>query len=104
MAALGDVTVLSIRDAQAMVEEAIAKLAPIDEEWVILDQYTIEKSWGWVFFYNSREYVSTGDPQYQLIGNAPYIVNKATGELADTGTAEDIEVYISRYEATLGRA
>jgi len=96
--------VLTISEAQAIVENAMSALMPDDEEWVIVDDYTIEKPWGWVFFYNSREYVSTGDPQYQLIGNAPYIVNKATGELADTGTAEDIEVYISRYEATLGRA
>jgi len=96
--------VLTVSEAQAIVENAISALMPDDEEWVIVDDYTIEKPWGWVFFYNSREYVSTGDPQYQLIGNAPYIVNKATGELADTGTAEDIEVYISRYEATLGRA
>ena len=95
---------LTVSEAQAIVENAISALMPDDEEWVIVDDYTIEKPWGWVFFYNSREYVSTGDPQYQLIGNAPYIVNKATGELADTGTAEDIEVYISRYEATLGRA
>ena len=95
---------LTISEAQAIVENAISALMPDDEEWVIVDDYTIEKPWGWVFFYNSREFVSTGDPQYQLIGNAPYIVNKATGELADTGTAEDIEVYISRYEATLGRA
>ena len=95
---------LTISEAQAIVENAMSALMPDDEEWVIVDDYTIEKPWGWVFFYNSREYVSTGDPQYQLIGNAPYIVNKATGELADTGTAEDIEVYISRYEATLGRA
>ena len=94
---------LSIRDAQAMVEEAIAKLAPVDEEWVILDQYTIEKSWGWVFFYNSREYVKTGDDTYQLIGNAPYIVNRETHELVATGTAEDIEVYIADYEATIRR-
>ena len=95
---------LTVSEAQAIVENAISALMPDDEEWVIVDDYTIEKPWGWVFFYNSREFVSTGDPQYQLIGNAPYIVNKATGELADTGTAEDIEVYISRYEATLGRA
>jgi len=96
--------VLTVSEAQAIVENAISALMPDDEEWVIVDDYTIEKPWGWVFFYNSREFVSTGDPQYQLIGNAPYIVNKATGELADTGTAEEIEVYISRYEATLGRA
>ena len=94
---------LTISEARVIVEKAISELMPVDEEWVIVDDYTIEKPWGWVFFYNSREYVTTGDPQYQLIGNAPYIVNKATGELADTGTAEDIEVYIARYETTLGR-
>ncbi len=94
---------LSISEAQAMVEEAIAKLTPIDEEWAILDQYTIEKPWGWIFFYNSREYAKTGDEKYPLIGNAPYIVNRETHELVATGTAEDIEVYIADYEATIRR-
>jgi hypothetical protein len=86
-----------------MVEEAIAKLTPINEQWVILDQYTIEKPWGWIFFYDSGEYVKTGDGKFQLVGNAPYIVNKETHELVATGTAEDIEVYIADYEATFRR-
>jgi hypothetical protein len=47
--------------------------------------------------------VITGDSKYQLIGNAPYIVNRETGELVDTGTAEDIEDYVADYEATLVR-
>lgn len=86
-----------------MVEEAIARLKPADEEWVILEQCTMEKPWGWVFFYDSREYATTGDPMHQLIGNAPYIVNKETRELVVTGTAEEVEAYIAEYEATLGR-
>lgn len=86
-----------------MVEAAIAEFAPMDDDWVILDQYTIEKPWGWVFFYDSRKYVTTGDPKYQLVGNAPYIVNRETHELVATGTAEAIEVYIAGYEATLRR-
>lgn len=94
---------LTISEARVIVEEAISEFMPVDEEWVIVDDYTIEKPWGWVFFYNSREYATTGDPQYQLFGNAPYIVNKETSELSETGTAEDIEVYIARYETTLDR-
>jgi hypothetical protein len=33
-------------------------------------------------------------------GNAPYLVNKHTGELFVTGTAYEPEHYIERYEAT----
>ena len=94
---------LSVKEARALVQQAISKMAPADEEWVVLDQYTIEKPWGWVFFYNSREYATTGDPMSQLVGNAPYIVNKETHELFPTGTADEIEVYIADYEATIGR-
>lgn len=95
---------LTHTEARALVEAEISEIVPEDEEWVILDDFTIEKSWGWVFFYNSRQYSTTADPQCQLIGNAPYIVNRETHEVLDTGTAESIEVYIARYEATLGRA
>ena len=86
-----------------MVEEVIARSTPAEEECVIIDQHTIEKPWGWVFFYNSLEYLKTGDPKYQLFGNAPYIVNRETHELVDTGTAEDIAVYIAGYEARMRR-
>ena len=65
---------------------------------IILDECTIEKEWGWVFFYQSSEYLETGDFSSQLAGNAPYIVNKATGELHETGTAFSVEHYIKEYE------
>jgi hypothetical protein len=68
---------------------------------VILDDLTIEKEWGWVFFYNTEEYVKTGDFSESLVGNAPYIVNKYTGELVVTGTAYEIEDYIKEYESKL---
>jgi hypothetical protein len=92
---------LSRDQARAMVTRAITELAPADDEYVILEEPTIERSWGWVFFYNSRQYVETQDVQFHLMGNAPYIVNRNTGEMLVTGTAEDIDVYIAEYEATL---
>ncbi len=37
------------------------------EELVILDEHTIERPWGWVFFYTSRGW-RDGDMQYALGG------------------------------------
>ena len=36
-----------------------------------------------------------------LVGNAPYLVNKHTGQLVVTGSAYDIEHYIEAYEQAL---
>ena len=34
-----------------------------------------------------------------LGGNAPFIVNRASGEIIETGTAYEIDRYIKDYEA-----
>jgi hypothetical protein len=75
--------------------------ADTDTDLVLLDDETIERHWGWVFFYNSRAFIETGDYSEALAGNAPFIVNRMTGEVTLTGTAMPIEHYISEYEATL---
>ena len=68
----------------------------------ILDDETIKKSWGWVFFYQSSEFLRTGVTSDALAGNAPYIVHKHSGELVETGTAYPIEYYIEQYEKMHG--
>lgn len=68
---------------------------------LVVDDQTIEKEWGWVFFYNSIDYLKSGEITDALAGNAPYIVNKITGEILATGTAYDIEHYIKEYESKL---
>lgn len=65
------------------------------------DEQTIEKQWGWVFFYNTAEYLTSGNMDDDLLGNAPYIVNKNTGEIVKTGTAYEIDHYIREYESKL---
>ena len=68
---------------------------------VILDEHTIERSWGWVFFYNSRKYVETNEFEHALFGNAPYIVNRFDGSMHVTGTARPTEHYIAEYESQI---
>ena len=69
---------------------------------VIVDESTIEKKWRWIFFYNSERYLTTGEISHALAGNAPYIVNRHTGEMRSTGTAYPIEHYIAEYQGGTG--
>jgi hypothetical protein len=58
---------------------------------------TIELELGWVFFYQTKAYIETGDVMKALIGNAPIIINKQTGAIHVTGTAHRINHYIIKY-------
>jgi hypothetical protein len=61
----------------------------------------IAKSYGWVFFWDSREFIETKNPRKRIAGNAPVIVDRVDGEVRVTGTAEPLEYYLSKYEASL---
>jgi hypothetical protein len=60
----------------------------------LIEAETIERAWGWVFFYSLTDGTL-------LVGNAPLIVNRLSGEIIETGTALPIEAYVDRYESTL---
>ncbi len=69
-------------------------------ELVILDEKTEEYEFGWVFYYNSAQYIETGKFRYALAGNAPLIVNRFNGEIIETGTAQAPKYYINNYANT----
>ncbi|CAN7483775.1 YrhB domain-containing protein [Pseudoxanthomonas sp. LjRoot143] len=89
-------------EARARVEQELSAThdGMTEDTRIILDDATLEKPWGWVFFYTSRRYHETGDFRYALAGNAPYLVERATGRLMDTGTAYPTADYIANYERT----
>lgn len=89
--------------ALAMVEVELSKLSalPDGDAWVVLRQHTIERPFGWVFFYGSRLFAETGDARYAVVGNAPLLVNRFSGVLQYTGTAQPVANYIAEYEAQL---
>ena len=95
---------LNYEDAVAAVEKQLAKVddLPEGDSLVLVSEHTIERPFGWVFFYTSRLYSDTGDIKYALAGNAPLIVNLSSGEVVATGTARLVEHYIAEYEARTG--
>jgi Immunity protein 35 len=73
---------------------------PEGDKYIVVESGTIEKEWGWVFFYTSKKYFQTNDINYAVAGNAPFIVLRKSGRVIETGTAYPIEHYINRFEET----
>ena len=91
---------IDYNQAKEIVDKRLSKL-PIDEvELQIIEEDTVEYEFGWVFFYNSKEYLDTGNTIYALAGNAPLIVDKQDGSVHQTGTAHPIDHYIKQYKET----
>jgi hypothetical protein len=87
--------------AKGLAMERILQWRPVGYEPVIVDEDTIERDFGWVFFWTSREYLETQDYHYALAGNCPIIVNKFDGSTHVTGSAHASEYYIKEYEDSL---
>ncbi|MCU1045140.1 hypothetical protein JAK48_01045 [Stenotrophomonas maltophilia] len=52
---------------------------------------------GWYFCYQSVEYLDTGEFSAQLAGNAPFVVDRDSGEVFDLGTDKPVEEYVVDY-------
>jgi len=75
---------------------------PEGDEIVLLEAETLERSFGWVFFYTSRRYEETRSISDMLVGNAPLIVDRRDGTVHYTGTGRPVEFYLEQYEARRG--
>jgi Immunity protein 35 len=61
----------------------------------IVRESTIAKPYGWIFFYQAKEFLDDGTESARLVGNAPIIVNRNTSELRVTGTARPLDHYLA---------
>jgi hypothetical protein len=70
---------------------------PPEDRIVLMEEHTQEEDFGWVFFYNSKAFIETGEFRYMLGGNAPIIVSRESGAVHVTGTACRIEEYLANF-------
>jgi hypothetical protein len=85
--------------AKQIAARAISKIkvAP-GIELVLLEDKIIERPFGWVFRYNSKKFLETGDYRDSVLGNAPLIIDRRDGSVHLTKTAPPIDFYIEKYE------
>ena len=94
---------VNYEEAKKLAHDYLSSLS-CDYELALLEDKTLTKEFGWIFFYNTKKYVETKDFRDMLGGNAPFIVDKDSGELTETGTAHPVEHYIEEYEQSRGSA
>lgn len=63
----------------------------------LLISEVMQKDFGWIFLFNTREYVETGNNSSRLAGNAPLIFDKLDGVIYITGTSDTLESYVEQY-------
>ena len=76
---------------------------PDKPEMIILDEHTVEKDYGWVFYWTSRPWYETGDFQYAIAGNGPISFGRVDGTLYHCGTSAPLEERIQQQELRLRR-
>lgn len=86
--------------ALQLVQKYLDKIVLSDNEdkLVVIEDSIIEKPYGWVFIYNSKKFIDTGNIFLSLSGNGPVIVEKDTGQIHQLGSSLSIENAIKDYE------
>ena len=87
---------ITIKNAETIANQHMAELQK-DTKVSLQITKIQEESFGWVFFYESKEYIDTGYLSSMLAGNAPFIVDNQAGEVHTLGTAHPAEFYIQEY-------
>lgn len=89
---------ISLQEAIIIAEEHLASRSiKIGKELQLMKERTQEFEYGWVFFYQSKKYLETGNVYYMLGGNSPFIINRNDASMEVTGTAHPVEKYIKEY-------
>jgi hypothetical protein len=89
----------SRRQAESLVKVFLNEGFEVEgDELIILREKTIEKSYGWVFFYSSKQYEETGVLEFMMIGNGPIVFERDTGTIERLDTAFSAQEAIAKYE------
>jgi len=51
-------------------------------EFAIIEEATIEKPYGWIFFYQTKRYLETKQFRDAAFGTEPFIVEASTGKIS----------------------
>ena len=88
-------------EALELVSKQLDGKSSDNVQYVVVNESTIEKPFGWVFFYQSKKFLETGIFMHRLAGNGPVFVNKMTGEIDFFGSLPPFEVILADYERKL---
>jgi hypothetical protein len=73
-----------------------------DADFVVQNELTVERDFGWVFFYTPRRYIETQDPESIILGAGPLIVLRQDGSMQLISTSvsptQAIEIFDEQWK------
>ena len=93
-------TPLTKERALEIARKAVAEIKP-EASFVILEKETVEKPFGWVFFYEPR--AAATDPSAVIPGAGPLVVHRHDGSTTFLSTSVPPEQAIAEYEKVWAR-
>jgi len=98
----------------SMLDDLIpySKARALAEAWVdiftdgrcaLMDE-VVKKPYGWIFHYQSKDFIQSHDIRDMLIGTGPLIVDRLDGNLTVRGSGRSLEDDLSEYEALLPKS
>ncbi len=88
---------LTDKEILDIAERFIRRIVDKSIEPMLYDNI-IKKSYGNIYFFNSKEYILTGNFNKSLMGGGPFLVEKKSGRVVGFGTACILENEIKAYE------
>lgn len=70
-----------------------------NKEVLVLKNYIEKRKNGNLYYYNTKEYLLTGDIFKSLVGHAPFLVEKERGRVVQFSTSTILEKEIEAYES-----
>jgi len=94
---------LTLEEAKRIAYEKIGIELSIENRPIILDIYTLEFDWGFIFHYNGKKYIETEDSEYSYIGNIPILVDRIeSSAIRIGGIGKILDSEIEKYRSTKG--
>lgn len=97
-------TAICITDQQQALAIAQRTVAALSTKYAftVVENETIEKEFGWVFFYTTQAYLESGSPSDLVPGNGPFVVEKADGAVTMLPSSMTPDQAIAQFEAKWG--
>ena len=89
-------TVLSFEECRNMATKKLSSLFP---GAALYDKPIHSGAYGWVFSYQSTEYMRTNNISDAIIGNSPILVDRRNSEALVLGSGLPVEIYVENYLA-----
>jgi hypothetical protein len=69
---------LTLAEARALAAKEVGEghCQPSGVCPLIVDSATIVRDWGWIFFYENKQRLETGNFRFGMVGNHPVVVRK----------------------------